>query len=452
MKKTLTFIALILCALITNAQELLTLDQCRQLALDNNKRMVAASKQTQAAHYTQKSYKGNFFPNFIASGTGLYSTADGTFNIPGGNLPTFLPDATGQPTPNGGFAYFPGIDLNYKVRTVWMGGIQVEQPIFMGGKILAAYKMATLGKQMAQLNENLTATEVILETDQAYALMVKAQEMNKVAESYHAVLQELMKNVQSAYKHGLKSKNDVLKVQVKLNESELAIRKAENALRLANMNLCHLIGKPLIETLQISDDFPVIEQALETQVNDITARPEYSLLNKQVDMAKQQVKLSRSELLPQVGIRGSYDYVHGLKVNEQRLFDNGAFSVMLNLTVPLFHFGERINKVRASKAQLEQVRMEQADLNEKMYLELTQAANNLDEAKLQTALADRSLEQADENRRISKGEYDAGLEPLSDHLEAQALWQQAYETKVDAHFQLYLSYVKYLKAAGILTP
>ena len=452
MKKKLTFITLVLCALITNAQELLTLDQCRQLALDNNKRMAAANKQTQAAHYTMQSYKGNFFPNFTASGTGLYSSANGSFSLPGGNLPTLIPDANGQPIPNGGFAYFPGIDLNYKVRTVWMGGVQVEQPIFMGGKILAAYKMARLGKQMAQLNENLTATEVILETDQAYALMVKAQEMSKVAESYHAVLQELMKNVQSAYKHGLKSKNDVLKVQVKLNESELSIRKAENALRLANMNLCHLIGKPLIETLQISDDFPAIEQALETQVNDITARPEYSLLNKQVDMAKQQVKLSRSELLPQVGIRGSYDYIHGLKVNEQRLFDNGGFSVMLNVTVPLFHFGERINKVRASKAQLEQVRMEQADLNEKMYLELTQAANNLDEAKLQTALANRSLEQADENRRISKGEYDAGLEPLSDHLEAQALWQQAYETKVDALFQLYLSYVKYLKAAGILTP
>ena len=452
MKTNFIFTILLFCAITLHAQELLTLDQCRQLALDNNKRMVAASKQTQAAHYTVKSYKGNFFPNFIASGTGLYSTADGTFNIPGGNLPTFLPDANGQPTPNGGFAYFPGIDLNYKVRTVWMGGIQVEQPIFMGGKILAAYRMATLGKQMAQLNENLTATEVILETDQAYALMVKAQEMNKVAESYHAVLQELMKNVQSAYKHGLKSKNDVLKVQVKLNESELSIRKAENALRLANMNLCHLIGKPLTETLQISDDFPVIEQALETQINDITARPEYSLLNKQVDMAKQQIKLSRSELLPQVGIRGSYDYIHGLKVNEQTLFDKGNFSVMMNVTIPLFHFGERINKVRASKAQLEQVRMEQADLNEKMLLELTQAANNLDEAKLQTALADRSLEQADENRRISKGEYEAGLEPLSDHLEAQALWQQAYETKVDAHFQLYLSYVKYLKAAGTLTP
>lgn len=450
MKKTFILITLILCAFTMNAQETLTLSKCRAMALENNKQMAAAIKQTQAARYTEKSYWANFFPNFTASGSGLHSTMNGSFNIPGGNLPTFIPDATGQFLPNNGFAYFPGIDLNYKVRTIYMGGLQVEQPIFMGGKIKAAYKMATLGKQMAQLNENLTSTDIILETDQAYALMIKAQEMNKVAESYHAVLQELMKNIQSAYKHGLKSKNDVLKVQVKLNESELSIRKAQNALRLANMNLCHLIGKPLNETLHISDDFPIIEQQSETQINDITARPEYNILDKQVDLAKQQVKLTRSELMPQIGIRGSYDYIHGLKVNEQTMFDKGNFSVLLNVSIPIFHFGERINKVRAAKMKLEQTRLEQADLNEKMLLELTQSANNLDEAKLEAELADQSLLQADENRRISKGEYEAGLESLADHLEAQALWQQAYENKVDAHFQLYLNYVKYLKAAGQL--
>lgn len=450
MKKTFILITLILCAFTMNAQETLTLSKCRAMALENNKQMAAAIKQTQAARYTEKSYWANFFPNFTASGSGLHSTMNGSFNIPGGNLPTFIPDATGQFLPNNGFAYFPGIDLNYKVRTIYMGGLQVEQPIFMGGKIKAAYKMATLGKQMAQLNENLTSTDIILETDQAYALMIKAQEMNKVAESYHAVLQELMKNVQSAYKHGLKSKNDILKVQVKLNESELSIRKAQNALRLANMNLCHLIGKPLNETLHISDDFPIIEQQSETQINDITARPEYNILDKQVDLAKQQVKLTRSELMPQIGIRGSYDYIHGLKVNEQTMFDKGNFSVLLNVSIPIFHFGERINKVRAAKMKLEQTRLEQADLNEKMLLELTQSANNLDEAKLEAELADQSLLQADENRRISKGEYEAGLESLADHLEAQALWQQAYENKVDAHFQLYLNYVKYLKAAGQL--
>ena len=61
----------------------------------------------------------------------------------------------------------------------------------MGGKIRAAYKMSLLGKEMAQMNENLTATEVIQKTDQAYALVVKAKEMKTVADAYHAVLAEL---------------------------------------------------------------------------------------------------------------------------------------------------------------------------------------------------------------------------------------------------------------------
>ena len=56
-----------------------------------------------------------------------------------------------------------------------------------------------------------------------------------------------------------------------------------------------------------------------------------------------------------------------------------------------------------------------------MLLELTQTANNLDEAKLESELADRSLRQAEENRRVSKSQYEVGLETLSDHLEAQAL-------------------------------
>ncbi len=61
----------------------------------------------------------------------------------------------------------------------------------MGGKIRAAYKMSLLGKEMAQLSETLTASEVIVKTEQAYALVIKAKEMKTVADTYHAVLTEL---------------------------------------------------------------------------------------------------------------------------------------------------------------------------------------------------------------------------------------------------------------------
>lgn len=149
--------------------------------------------------------------------------------------------------------------------------------------------------------------------------------MKVVADAYHTVLTELKKNVESAYKHGLKPQNDVLKVQVRLNESELAVRKAENAFRLATMNLCHLIGKPLTADIHVSGNFPEIEQGLEIQVLDITARPEYTILDKQVAIAKQQVKQNRSELLPKIGIKGSYDYVHGLELNDKNFLDNASF-------------------------------------------------------------------------------------------------------------------------------
>ena len=216
------------------------------------------------------------------------------------------------------------------------------------------------------------------------------------------------------------------------------------------MNLCHLIGKPLSTPLQIEATYPHVPASSTSNIATINDRPEYQMLDKKVELAKQEVHIQRSDLLPKVGIRGSYSYTNGLKINDQKLFDCGGFAVMLNVSIPIFHFGERTNKVKAAKVKLEQAELEQADLNEKMTLELTQAANNMDEAHLEAALADRALTQADENLRVSKNEYNAGLETLSDHLESQALWQQAYATKVDAHFQLYIQYVKYLKAAGKL--
>lgn len=416
--------------------ETLTPERCRAMALQYNKELAAATQAAKSASFTAKSYKANFLPNITATGTGLYSTADGQFDILGYNV-------------------------GYEVGTLLAGGLSVEQPIYMGGKINAAYRLAMLGKDIAQTQETLTATEVIQKTDEAYTQVVRAEEMMKVAEAYRSLVEELMHTVESAYRNGMKPKNDVLKVQVKLNDSELSLRKAENGLRLAKMNLCHYIGLPLTTDIAVCRELSV-EQMLGGKdvllsdiagsrlTLDISGRPEYAILNRQVDIAMQEIKLNRSEMLPKIGVNATYNYVHGLEVNDKTLIDKGIFSAALNVSVPLFHFGEHRNKVRAAKAKHVQAQLEQQDMNEKMTLELSQALNNLDEAMLERDIADRSLKQAEENMRVSKKMYEAGMETLSDHLEAQTLWQQAYEQQVSAGCQLYLAYIAYRKAAGIL--
>ena len=241
----------------------------------------------------------------------------------------------------------------------------------------------------------------------------------------------------------------MLKVRVKLNESELNLRRTENALRLATMNLCHLIGRPLTDRIEVADDLPDLPSTPVPAV-DLMARPEYRLLDRKAELAREQLRLARSERLPQVGLVGNYGYLHGVELNGQNLLGGWAFTAGVQVSVPIFHFGGRSNKVRSARARFEQAQAERLDGGELLQLEATQAANNLDEAQLEIRLAESSLAAADENLRLSRRQYEAGVETLSDHLEAQAMWQQAHRTEVEARIDGYLRWLEYRKAAGLL--
>lgn len=460
--KRIIAISAIMLSLSATGQEILTLQQCRDMAIQNNKEIKAAHQQTESAQYSAKSYKGLYYPNIKLNATGLYSTAKGSFDFDlsdmGGTIGTTAgqligtlhPEAIAMLLPMLGNITLPPVSIDYKVGPIAMAGISLEQPIYMGGKIKAANEMAKAGVIMAQTNDTLVKKNVIVDVDKAYALVVKANEMLKVAQSYNQVLKELMGNVQSAYKNGMKPKNDVMKVSVKLNESELNILKAENGRRLATMNLCHVIGLPLNSSVNVSSEFPSSDDMTVRNTSDITMRPEYTILDQQVKLAEKQVTVDKSSSRPEVGLVAMGNYIHGGEVCGQTLMDDFNGTFIVNVTIPLFHFGNNSNKSRASQAKLEMARYERENKNELMQLQLTQTANNLDEAKLEAKIADKNLEQAAENMRLSQKNYEAELEPLSDYLEAQTLWQQAYEQQVDAHFKLYLNYVEYKRAAGTL--
>lgn len=422
----------------------LTLDECIEQAEAHNRELAIADKQQQAARFELRSMKANFLPSISATGTGLYSNANGGLHIAGGLLPVVGADMT----PTGASALFPGMNLDYRVGWLYGGGVMLEQPIYAGGKVRIGYRMAKIGNELAAQNRRLTEQEVVLETSHAYADVLRARELCKVAERYHALLEELLRNVESACKHGLKPQNDVLRVQVKLNESELSLRRAENGLRLATMNLCHLTGHRLTDRIEVTDELPDYPTA--TPTAELESRPEFQLLDRKSELARQQVRLARSERLPQIGLVGSYGYVHGIKLNDDYLLDGASFAAGVQVSIPIFHFGGRSNKMRAARAKYEQAQLEQQNGNERMLLEVTRASNNLDESVLELRLAESSLAAADENLRLSERRYQAGTEVLSDYLEAQALWQQAHQSHVQARVNGYLCWLEYSKAAGLL--
>ena len=94
--------------------------------------------------------------------------------------------------------------------------------------------------------------------------------------------------------------------------------------------------------------------------------------------------------------------------------------------------------------------LERENYVELMQLQLAKEGNNLEESAQEVALTEKGLEQATLNRELSEKQYKAGTETLTDLLEAQALWQQAWQRRIEAQFRRYLASVAYLKAAGRL--
>ena len=74
-----------------------------------------------------------------------------------------------------------------------------------------------------------------------------------------------------------------------------------------------------------------------------------------------------------------------------------------------------------------------------------QASNNVDEAYNQYKLMELALQDAEANLHDVKADYDAGLVPVSDLLEAQTLLLQAQNQRTDALIDLKIKAEHYKK-------
>ncbi len=468
--KHVLIILLILGVFPVKGQLFLNLETCREMALESSKKMSIAEQQGKKAESERKAYRANFLPKLSATGLYAYVQKKTSFTIDGGYLPTFVPDANGNmvynfyldPSTNlpvigkdglplaKTYAYMPDIELELGLRGVYSAGAMLEQPIYMGGKIRSAYHMATIGKEMSELNKQYTRAEVITETDEAYWQYLRVVDLVTSAQKYKAVVGELVKNLTDAFETGMASRNDLLKAQVKLNEAELMLQKAENGKALASMNLCRVIGIDLHTAIQVSDTLhEEVTPGVLNAEEGLQQRPEYNLLEKDIELKEKQVALTRSDFLPEVGVSASYGYSGGISLNGQTT-DVASFTAMASVKIPIYHWGEGRGKIKAMKAEQEMSRLKIEERSQMMLLEIARARYNIEDSHTRVLLTRKSLSQAEENLSVSKNQYEVGMETITNYMEAQAQWQKAWSDWIDAKTELRLSETRYLKATGRL--
>lgn len=471
MKKKSSFIKLALLtgclmqAVMAKAQ-VLTLDDCVMMAMMSNKQIRATEHMMKEYEHTQKSVYANFFPNISLTASDFYSTIQGKSVMdiasPIGAyagqqvqnmLPLVVNEALERQISQNVTQYVRPLnpDVGFKVKNVMSANVTLEQPLYAGGKISTANRMGKLGVKIASEVHELSREQIIVDVHEAYQLLVKAKEMEVVAHKYDSLLTQVEHDVQSAVKHGMASHNEEMKVAVKKADAELKIRQAENGVRLARMNLCQLIGKPLdsmIEPVLPEDDEfigPIDKDA------SVMNRTEYQLLELNSQLAQEKVRMEKSAYMPQLGVMMNAGVIDGMELLDSKLFRH-KFNMTVGavLKMPLFHANETRHKVAAAKEAMYQEQIRQQELADKMNLDLQRHANEVDEARLELQLRKRNLDRCEENLRVSRSAYTVGMETLSELLVAQVLWQEAYAELVESRYQTKVKMMKWRKAAGKL--
>ena len=225
-----------------------------------------------------------------------------------------------------------------------------------------------------------------------------------IRDRYKTVVAELVRNLTDAFETGMASRNDLLKAQVRLNEAELMLQKAENGRALASMNLCRVIGIDLHAAVEVSDSLQEnVTPGILDNNGGLERRPEYNLLEKEVELKGREVALTRSDFLPELGVSASYGFYGGISLNGKST-DASSFTAMASLRIPLYNWGEGRGKIKAMKAEQEMSQLKMEEMTQLMLLEIARARYNIEDARTRVTLTRKSLSQAEENLTVSKNQ------------------------------------------------
>jgi outer membrane protein TolC len=449
-------------------QQQLSPEQCRKMALEKNEDLKIAGMQAEKANRMQAAARTLRLPSLSVSGTGIYQNKDFEMEM---FLPTQTPNPltgqlepnimvnplTGEPVfgPDGNpvFNMYAWLPLEISLNGAYLAGISLEQPVYAGGRIRAGNQMADLGVEMAEENTRLQLGNTLEEADRAYWTFVSVRSKTMLAGQAVKMLEELVTRAKNSHETGMASRNDLLKAQVELSHARLNLQKAQQGMELSRMDLCRVTGLPFDTRIIVTDTLQDAESLTPTTVNPEPARPEnrpeYQLLLKKIGMQDHQILMERAEFLPTAGIRAGYNHIGGVELSGTS-FENTSFNVMASVSIPLFHWGEGIQKIKAARLEKEIRETELTKYHKLMMLEAEQARLNLVLASERIRMSKEALEQANENLRVSRDNYEVGMGTMSDLLIAQTQWQQAHSELIDARSDYKIKETAWLKISGKL--
>lgn len=421
-KTTILTMVLSLAATTMTAQRMMTIDQCVSDALLNNVKMKNAGNDVEAARQAKKQAFTKYFPTVSATGMGFMADDE--------LLQMSLGEGMGMGLLKNGIS----------------GGVSAQLPLFTGGRIINANRLAEVGVESSRLQRKLSENEVVLTAETYFWQVVMLKEKLKTITAVEQQLAEFAKDADAAVSAGVSDRNDLLQVNLRRNETRSGRITVENALATARRLLAQYTGHAddsVDVAADMGDGLPEPPFALYAEPTAaLVSTSEYALLEQNVKANRLQYKMSLGENLPNVAIGGGYFYNNFMDKSQQ------SWVGFATVSIPLSGWWGGSHDMKKRKLAVSNAENTLRDNAELLVINMENKWNDMNDAYRQIRIAQESITQAEENLRLHTDYYTAGTATMSDLLEAQTLYQDSRYSYIEAYAGYQIKKREYMQATG----
>ena len=431
------------------AQRILTLDSCRSLAKEHSRTLQQKDEEIKAAHAKKQQVMTNFFPQVAARGVYLHMQKELhliDWDKPLGHLNFLIPER---------LRHLGTVDL----RNLWVGNVTAIQPLFLGGKIISGYKMASLAERLQGELRQTAETEVETKLDETYWQVVSLRSKERLLDQLVRLLEQTVKDVDASIDAGVATKADGLSVRTKLSEAEVKRSQVVNGLELSRMLLADLCGLSEDEPFTLAEEGHLQELLLSTQTAPIARdedteaaierRSEIRSLRLVDSIYSKRINMESASLFPKLYGVASYSTTNPNSFQGQKKEFAGQYYLGLMLEVPISDLFSGTFKRRQAKAEHRIKQLELAEARSKINLQIKQALRTADDARRAYATVLSAVKMAEENMRYAKAGYDEGVIPLLNYTMAQTAWMSAQDSLIDTQIRVLLTESKLKKILAL---
>lgn len=414
--------ALLLAASSAQAQRLMTAEQAVSDALQNNVRMKNADNDLEAARQAKKQAFTKYFPTVSATGIG-YMADKGLLEM----------------------SLAPGMEMSMMKNGI-MGGVSAQLPLFTGGRILNANRLADVGVETSRQQRRMSHNEVVLTAETYFWQAVMLKEKLKTVEAVERQLDKFAKDADAAVAAGVTDRNDLLQVNLRKNETRSNRITLENALTTAKRLLAQYTGHDG-DSIDVSADMsgglpPSPLQLYAEPQTALANTAEYAMLEQNVKANRLKYKMTVGQNLPTVAIGGGYMYDD--LMDKSHSFWLGFATV----SIPLSGWWGGSHEMKKQRLAVRNAENTLQDNSQLLVIGMENKWNDMNDAYRKIGIALESIAQAEENLRLHDDYYRAGTATMSDLLEAQTLYQNSRSAYVEAYAEYQIKKREYLQATG----